>query len=296
MDILIIIIGLLVLAETSYLAYRTLPRRDAGTLNGAVFVDTSALIDGRLLVVARSGFIPARLIVPSSVISELHVLADQADPERRQRARHGLDVLSELQALSSVKVIIHDDGKPGEGGVDQRLIELAKLYRGQICTVDFNLNKVASVQGIAVLNINELAGNVRMAFLPGESFQLALSQKGQDSTQAVGYLSDGTMVVVEKAVSQIGKSVEVSVIRSLQTAAGRMIFAKLTKEQQDNNLKNVKSGSKQRLTDRRTHMFEESVATAKPKHSKASRAVPRRKTKPGIEDSLIDLVNDQKLD
>lgn len=192
-----------------------------------IFVDTSVLIDGRIIAVAQSGFISGKLSIPRSVIGELQFLADNADTEKRSRARHGLDVVAELQNMPGVKIEIFQDGSRAEEGVDERLLNLAKKYQGSICTIDYNLNKVAKVEDITVLNVNDLAMSLRMAYLPGEKILLELTQKGQDSHQAVGHLTDGTMVVVEHANNKIGQTVEIEFIRSLQTAAGKMMFAKL---------------------------------------------------------------------
>lgn len=231
MDILqtlIIVTLLAILAEVTYLVVK-LPRQNLQRKQGRpIFVDTSVLIDGRIIAVAQSGFIGDTLIIPRSVIGELQFLADNADHDKRSRARHGLDVVQELQQMPQVNVEILQDGSKAEEGVDERLLKLAKQYSGAICTIDFNLNKVAQVESIAVLNVNELAQSLRMAYLPGEKMLLELVQKGQDSHQAVGYLTDGTMVVVEHAFKQIGQTVEIEFIRSLQTAAGKMMFAKPT--------------------------------------------------------------------
>lgn len=228
LQILIIVTLLAILAEVSYLVVK-LPRQNIGRKqNRPIFVDTSVLIDGRILAVAQSGFIGDTLVIPRSVIGELQFLADNADHEKRARARHGLDVVQELQQMPQVIVEILQDGSKAEEGVDERLLKLAKQHNGAICTIDFNLNKVAQVEAIAVLNVNELAQSLRMAYLPGEKMLLELVQKGQDSHQAVGYLTDGTMVVVEHAFKQIGQTVEIEFIRSLQTAAGKMMFAKPT--------------------------------------------------------------------
>ncbi len=192
-----------------------------------IFVDTSVLIDGRIIAVAQSGFIGDTLVIPRSVVGELQFLADNADHDKRARARHGLDVVAELQKMTTVSVEVLQDGSKAEEGVDERLLKLAKEHSGAICTIDFNLNKVAQVEGIAVLNVNELAKQLRALYLPGETTTIHLLQKGQDTHQAVGYLEDGTMVVVEQANKFIGSAVEVEFIRSLQTAAGKMMFAKL---------------------------------------------------------------------
>lgn len=225
---LLIIIGLFaLLAEVTYLVVK-LPRQNMSKKQGRlIFVDTSVLIDGRIISVAESGFIGDTLVIPRSVIGELQFLADNADHDKRARARHGLDVVKELQQMTNVSVELMQDGSKAEEGVDERLLKLAKQHSGAICTIDYNLNKVAAVEGIVVLNVNELAKTLRMAYLPGERMLLELIQKGQDGHQAVGHLTDGTMVVVEHASKNIGQTVEIEFIRSLQTAAGKMMFAKL---------------------------------------------------------------------
>ena len=192
-----------------------------------ILLDTSVLIDGRIVSVAKTGFMGGTLVIPRSVVGELQFLADAADHDKRMRARFGLDVVAELQSIPNINVEILQDGNKADEGVDSRLLQLAKKYGASICTLDYNLNKVALVENINILNVNELAQSLRMAHLPGEKLYLELVQKGQDSHQAVGYLPDGTMVVVEHAVKMMGQTVEVEVIRSLQTAAGRMMFAKL---------------------------------------------------------------------
>jgi len=225
----IILVALLVLlAEASYLVLKVPKTKTSHKSSRSILVDTSVLIDGRIMAIAESGFIGDTLVIPRSVIGELQFLADNADHDKRARARHGLDVVAHLQKLPSVTVEILQDGSKAEEGVDERLLNLAKKYDAAICTIDYNLNKVASVEKIQVLNVNELAKTLRMAYLPGEKMLLEMVQKGQDSHQAVGYLSDGTMVVVEQASKMIGQTIEIEFIRSLQTAAGKMMFAKVT--------------------------------------------------------------------
>jgi len=228
---IITVVLLAVLAEVTYLVVK-LPRQANRRSGRVIYVDTSVLIDGRIVAVAKSGFIGEELVIPRSVIGELQFLADNADHDKRMRARFGLDVVTELQNIPQVDVSILQDGSKAEEGVDERLLKLAKKNGGAICTIDYNLNKVAVVEGIAVLNVNELAQSLRMAHLPGERIHLDIVQKGQDSHQGVGYLGDGTMVVVEHANKYIGKNVEIEFIRSLQTAAGKMMFARLV-EQRD---------------------------------------------------------------
>lgn len=238
MELLIIIVLLAVAVETTYLVVRTF-RKERMAILAPVFVDTSVLIDGRIVAVAESGFLTRPLYIPRSVVGELQFLADNADSEKRSRARHGLDVISQLQALPLVKTVIFPDGVKADEGVDNRLLMLAKKHSGSLCTIDYNLNKVAVVEGIEVLNVNELTKSLRMAYLPGERGKIELTQKGNDQHQAVGHLEDGTMVVVEHAYKQIGSIVEVEFIRSLQTAAGKMMFAKLVQS-------NVQNDSKQK--------------------------------------------------
>ena len=231
METIIIATLLVIAAETTYLAYHSL-RKDRKTALAPVFVDTSVLIDGRIIAIAESGFITRPLYIPRSVVGELQFLADNADTEKRTRARHGLDVINQLQSITGITTHIFPDGVKAEEGVDNRLLQLAKKHSGALCTIDYNLNKVAVVEGLEVLNVNELAKSLRMTYLPGERMYLELTQKGNDQHQAVGHLQDGTMVVVEHAYKQIGNTVEVEFIRGLQTAAGKMMFAKLTQPQQ----------------------------------------------------------------
>ncbi len=215
----------LIAAETSYLVYKT-RTTEAKQSNQDVLVDTSVLMDGRIVAIAETGFIPGRLVVPRSVIGELQLLADTGDSDKRERARRGLDVLKQLQGMDHLDVLILQDGSRANEGVDERLLMHAKATGASLATIDFNLNKVALVEGIRVLNVNELARNLRMSYLPGEHVMIELTTTGSDSHQAVGHLTDGTMVVVEHAKKYIGTSIEIEIIRSLQTAAGRMMFAR----------------------------------------------------------------------
>lgn len=224
-DLILLAVTLLIFGEVSYLLAR-LPKNSIKSKDRAILVDTSVLMDGRIVPVAQTGFIGGTLVIPRSVIGELQFLADHADADKRARARYGLDVVTELQAMERVNVELLQDGSHAREGVDDRLLKLAKQHGAVIMTLDYNLNKVAAVEGTEVLNLNELAQSIRMEHLPGEKITLELIQKGQDAHQGVGYLPDGTMVVVEQASSQIGQTLNVEIIRNLQTAAGRMIFAK----------------------------------------------------------------------
>ncbi len=228
MDLILIVVMLYIAAVVTYQATSSLRAgQRVSTKQTPLFIDTSVLIDGRIIAIAMSGFLTRPLYIPRSVVGELQLLADGGDSDKRTRARHGLDVVKELQAITLITVVIFDDGQSAPEGVDNRLLTLAKKHNGAICTIDYNLNKVAQVENIEVLNVNDLAKSLRMAYLPGEKMLLELTQKGNDSHQAIGHLSDGTMVVVEHASQYVGKKMEIEFIRSLQTAAGKMMFAKI---------------------------------------------------------------------
>ena len=274
MEIIKTVLLLIIAAETSYLVAVNTKKLSHKKEIRPIFVDTSVLIDGRIIAVAKSGFINGTLSIPRSVIGELQFLADHADTEKRSRARHGLDIVTELQHMPGVKVEIIQDGSRAEEGVDERLLKLAKQYHGSICTIDYNLNKVAQVEEITVLNVNDLAMSLRMAYLPGEKMLLELTAKGQDAHQAVGHLTDGTMVVVEHASNQVGKTVEIEFIRSLQTAAGKMMFAKVAESRQNNNRK------------------QQNVVNVKPKTVNRSNHKGQYKNKADQhEQNLVDLAN-----
>ncbi len=191
-----------------------------------ILVDTSAIIDGRIADIARTGFIPGHLLIPRFVLNELQYVSDSADNLRRQRGRRGMEVLSELQKDPAIPVTISDIDVEGVREVDERLIVLARQLSCPILTNDYNLNRVAELQGVSILNINELANAVKAILLPGESLDMKIIQEGKEYGQGVGYMEDGTMVVVEDGNKYIGKTVNITVTKVLQTAAGRMIFAK----------------------------------------------------------------------
>ncbi len=192
-----------------------------------VIMDTSAIIDGRVLSVARTGFIPNRLIVAQFVIAELQQLADGSNSFKRERARFGMDVIKELQELKNVRVIINRDKFPNIEEVDDKLVALAKQEKGFLFTTDYNLGKVAEIEGLKVLNVNELAQSLRPVILPGEVLELKVIQKGSERGQGIAYLDDGTMVVVKNGARLVGKKVKVEFSRTLQTVAGKMMFATL---------------------------------------------------------------------
>ncbi len=196
----------------------------------AVLLDTSVIIDGRIADICRTGFIQGELVVPLFVLNELQHVADSPDTLRRNRGRRGLEVLRQLQEESPVPVRLTDADDPSIREVDDKLIGLAKELSAAILTNDYNLNRVAELQSVTVLNVNELANAVKTVLLPGETFSIHVLQEGKELNQGVGYLDDGTMVVVEDGAPFIGSTVEVTVSKVLQTAAGRMIFARPEEE------------------------------------------------------------------
>lgn len=269
MEALIVIVLGVIAAETTYLTYRALPKNNID--KHSLLIDTSVLIDGRILPIVRSGLVTAPLIVPRSVIREMQYMADKADHDKRERARAGLDMIEQLRRLDRVTLEVIDDVS-SEAGVDERLVELARRHQARLCTIDYNLNKSARAQGVEVVNINEIAHALRIVHLPGETITIELVQPGQGTGQAVGYLDDGTMVVVDDAKKQIGTVVQAEVTRALQTAAGKMLFARKvggsSVEQAGPSTKQTSAPKTQRRGKQRT---------------------ARRKTP---EDTLVDLANE----
>ncbi|MBA3778954.1 MAG: PIN domain-containing protein [Chloroflexi bacterium] len=209
-------------------ALGVLPRRevdDPEAKRPLVVVDTSAIIDGRIADVIASGFLYGRLLVPRFVLAELQHIADQSDPNRRARGRRGLEILTALQKSDQAAVEITDEDFPDAGPVDARLVALARARSAAILTNDFNLNRVADLQGIRVLNVNHLANAVKPAFLPGEEMRVKVIQEGKEQGQGVAFLDDGTMIVVEGGGRYLDRELQVTVTRVLQTVAGRMVFA-----------------------------------------------------------------------
>lgn len=194
----------------------------------SVLLDTSVIIDGRIADIARTGFIDGKMLVPSFVLNELQHIADSSDGLRRQRGRRGLDILNRLQKDPAIPLRVTDIDVEGVREVDDKLVILGKQLHAPILTNDYNLNRVAELQGVQVLNINELANAVKAVYLPGEELEVEVIQEGKEIGQGVGYLDDGTMVVVEDGRNSIGQTISVTVTKVLQTAAGRMIFARIS--------------------------------------------------------------------
>ena len=204
------------------------PRDKAKTQNRSCpkILDTSVIIDGRIADICKTGFIEGPLIIPEFVLEELQHIADSSDGLKRNRGRRGLDILNKIQKELDIEVLINDKKFDDVKEVDSKLLKLTQFLKGKIITNDYNLNKVAEVQGIAVLNINELANAVKPVVLPGEEMVVQVVRDGKESNQGLAYLDDGTMIVVESGRKFIGETIEVVVTSVLQTSAGRMIFAK----------------------------------------------------------------------
>jgi uncharacterized protein YacL len=205
------------------------PAASEAPLAAQKLIDTSVIVDGRILEIVESGFLEGPLVLPRFVLHELHLIADSADPMKRTRGRRGLDVLAKLQELTTLEIAevdYHD-----LTGVDAKLVRMARERAAKLVTNDYNLNRVAHVEGVSVLNINELAGAVKPVVLPGEELHVAIVRDGKEAHQGVGYLDDGTMIVVENGRRLIGEDTDVQVTSVLQTVAGRMIFAKIKRPQ-----------------------------------------------------------------
>ena len=224
MELFILIITLVILAETTFLTAKKLQPLRAGKRK--IYIDTSALIDGRILNVARSGFIDGDIIVLKSVLRELQLLADGKDSDKRTKARAGLEAVAELERVININTEVYDDGDD-RVKVDEQLLKFAKENKGAVLTVDYNLIKVAEAEKIETLNINDLALAVRTEFLPGEKMKVKITEKGSNRGQGVGHLDNGAMVVVDKAANKIGKTITVEFVRFHETSAGRIIFARI---------------------------------------------------------------------
>lgn len=204
-------------------------RKLAGKSTGACpkVLDTSVIIDGRILDICKTGFIEGQLVVPAFVLKELRHIADSADALKRSRGRRGLDILKEMQRELSNEIVVEERDYEDVDEVDVKLLRLALDLNGVLMTNDYNLNKVAAVQNMRVLNINDLANAIRPILLPGEELTLQIVKEGKEQGQGIGYLPDGTMVIIEAGKKRIGETVDLSVTSSLQTSAGRMIFARI---------------------------------------------------------------------
>ncbi len=195
----------------------------------AILLDTSAIIDGRIADIYKTNFFAGRIVVPRFVLQELQKVSDSHDSLKRQRGRRGMEILRNMQKDSSMDLRIQEDDVPEEVDVDAKLVRLAKVMDARVCTTDYNLGRIATIQGVQILNINELVSAVKPVVFPGEDLEIHLVKEGREANQAVAYTDDGTMIVVSDARRMIGKKVKVTVASVLQTQAGKMIFAKLKK-------------------------------------------------------------------
>ena len=209
-------------------------------------LDTSVIIDGRIASVCETGFISGRLIVPRFVLHELQQVADSSDDSVRTRGRRGLDMLERLKKVDGTEIIIHDEGLPDIKEVDAKLVRMAKILDCPVLTNDFNLNKVAKLEGVMVLNINDLASSLRPVVMPGEKMNVYIKKEGKERDQGIAFMDDGTMIVIDGARRFIGRNVNVSITSVLQTSAGRMIFAALLErsDQEKQNRPHKKGGHK----------------------------------------------------
>lgn len=195
------------------------------SLTKPLILDTSAIIDGRILDIGKTGFISGLVLIPTFVLTELQQVADSKDGLKRARGRRGFEIIEELKKTKSIRIEVWDRSISGKQ-VDEKLINLAKSLHGRIVTTDFNLNKMAMVSNISVLNVNDLANAVKTVSLPGEAMEIKIVHLGKDKSQGIGYLPDGTMVVVSGGADKIGQTLNIEVTKNIQTPAGRMIFAK----------------------------------------------------------------------
>jgi uncharacterized protein YacL len=207
-----------------------------------IILDTSAIIDGRILDIAETKFLFATLVIPKFVLEELQKLADSNDAIKRNRSKRGLDIVAKLQKSEAVVTKIYDKDYKNIEGTDSKITELAKDLNAKIITTDFNLNKVSAIQGVTVLNMNDLANALTPIFLPGESVMIFLVKEGKEPNQAIGYLDDGTMVVAEDGRRYVGKKVELNVTSIIQTSSGRMVFGRIS-EKNENIQNNRKNGN-----------------------------------------------------
>ena len=226
MEYLICVICVVILAETTFLVFNKHAPLRAGKRK--VFVDTSALIDGRIVNVARTGFLDGDLIILKSVLRELQLLADGKDTDKRLRARAGLDNVAELERVIEVNTEILDDGEDPKK-VDDALLKYAREYGGVVLTLDYNLIKVAEAEKVGTLNLNDLALATKTDFKAGERAKVKITEKGSGRGQGIGHLENGAMIVVERAANKVGKEVTVEFERLHETSAGRIIFARLAK-------------------------------------------------------------------
>ncbi len=231
---IILILLVVIILMLIFLVYKVLQRSSPTITNNItkptgektqILVDTSAIIDGRIADIAAAGFVPGKLLVPRFVLAELQNIADSAEPMRRSRGRRGLEMLNVVRQNPAVELDIVEENPQDVAEVDHKLVYLAREYQCDILTTDYNLNRVATIEQVKVLNINELANAIKTVVIPGEQMRVKVVQKGKEKNQGLAYLEDGTMIVVENGDKLIGRDLDVEVTRIFQTVAGKMIFA-----------------------------------------------------------------------
>lgn len=259
---------------------------DASSLP-SILVDTSVIIDGRIADIALAGFVPGRLLIPRFVLAELQNIADSSDAMRRGRGRRGLEILNSLRAAEGVQVDVVDHPIDEVKEVDAKLVRLAHKIGAHILTTDYNLNRVAQIEGVRVLNINELSNAVRPVVLPGERMTVKVVQPGKEKNQGVGYLPDGTMIVVDKGDRLIGKEVETEITRVFQTVAGKMLFAAPI----NGAASNGKPAQSAKPHEQRTNHKTDAAPRKTPRdhQDKAKRPARRQSPTQKLEDSLLEL-------
>ncbi|HSX41590.1 MAG TPA: hypothetical protein VLF21_03115 [Candidatus Saccharimonadales bacterium] len=273
-----------------------------------ILVDTSVIIDGRIGDIAKAGFVPGKLLVPRFVLAELQNIADSADAMRRSRGRRGLETLTSIRETKGVEMEIIEDDVPEIAEVDHKLVRLGRILGAHILTTDYNLNRVASIEGVRVLNINELANAVRPVVLPGERMMVRVVQPGKEKNQGVGYLTDGTMIVVDKGDKLIGQDVDTEITRVFQTVAGKMLFAVPINQPSSRQSKDVPKPKSEHLKPKVTKDAQrdskvrptrspnnQSAKTDRPGKPKRSHS-RRPSTTKQLESSLVELTNGHQLD
>lgn len=281
---------LAIVAIAAVVIYKIKPNTVSARGGREVILDSCALIDGRVVELAKAGFLPERLIVPKFILAELQLLADGSDSHKRERARFGLEIVQQLQQDPKLTVVINAY-QPDAKTTDEKLVKLAQKLGADLFTTDFNLNQVANIEGVRVLNINELSHAMRPVALPGEAFEIKIVQAGSNRDQGVGYLEDGTMVVVDNARSAIGSTIQVKVTKTHQTVAGKMLFG--TKVGTSNQAKKLTA----RPAPSKVAPIKKRVETprrqerAKPQRAPRSTNSQRRSPKEAAEASLLDAIN-----
>jgi uncharacterized protein YacL len=289
-DIILVILALFQISTLFLVLLQFNPKSSSKKVGKKIVLDTSAVIDGRILSLSEAGFLNgAELISTNIILDELQYLADEGDGFKRARARHGLEVLNKLSSLNQLSLITRNLPK-SELEVDQQLLNLAKELSAQLFTADFNLSQRARIEGVEILSPNDLAESLKPQILPGETFTIKLIQKGDDRGQAVGYLPDGTMVVAENSQNKIGQNVELKSSKIIQTTAGRIVFAQSVKSNSTPQRTNINQSKNPTVKPRTQN--NSSHPQGKPTQVQKSPNLSRPTRKPSNkEDSLIDAIN-----